>query len=143
MQLSKLSQQQIFGWGDHFHLLLRRTACLAMIVGLCWKVGSNYILQHRHHGCYPYVGGSRPESLKFVSELPRLTLQVSIISMIPANYLQRSRNRSYSLVHIYFALIIQKVNLKCLTITAHTVYTIYTVVHNYIISLIHLYTLVS
>ena len=28
------------------------------------------ILQHRHHGCYPFMGGSRPERSKFVSELP-------------------------------------------------------------------------
>ena len=34
MQLSELLHQQIFRRGDHFHLLLRRTACLAMIVQL-------------------------------------------------------------------------------------------------------------
>ena len=32
------------------------------------------ILQHRHHGCCPFVGGSRPERSKFMSELPRFTL---------------------------------------------------------------------
>ena len=31
------------------------------------------ILQHRHRGCCPFMGGSRPEKSKFVSELPRFT----------------------------------------------------------------------
>ena len=45
----------------------------------CWAVRniSDYcILQHRHRGCYLFVGGSSPERSKFVSELARFTLVV-------------------------------------------------------------------
>ena len=42
---------------------------------LLGRDGSDYcILQHRHHGCCPFVGGSRPKKAKFVSELPHFTL---------------------------------------------------------------------
>ena len=41
----------------------------------CWVVDSNHILRNRHPGYCPFVGGSGPESLKFLSELPYLTLK--------------------------------------------------------------------
>ena len=72
--MSELPHQQIFDRGDHFHLLQRRAARSATIVGLWWTVSDYCILQHRHRGCCPFVGGSRPERSKFVSELSRFTL---------------------------------------------------------------------
>ena len=53
-----------------------------MIVGSCWEVDSNCILQHRHRGCCTFVGGSGPESLKFLSELPRLTLTMAKLLLV-------------------------------------------------------------
>ena len=41
-----------------------------------WTVSDYCILQHRHHGCCPFVGGSRPERSNFLSELPHFALCV-------------------------------------------------------------------
>ena len=70
--MSELPHQQIFNRGDHFHLLQRRAAHSATIVRPWWTVIDYCIPQHRHRGCCPFVGGSRPERSKFVSELPHL-----------------------------------------------------------------------
>ena len=75
--MSELPHQQIFNRGDHFHLLQRRAVRSATIVGPWWTVSDYCILQHRHRGCCLFVGGSRPEKPKFVSELPRFALHVA------------------------------------------------------------------
>ena len=56
----ELHHQQIFNRGDHFHLLQQRAACSAKILRLWWTVSDYCIPQHRHRGCCPFVGDSRP-----------------------------------------------------------------------------------
>ena len=72
--MSELPHQPIFDRGDHFHLLQRNAARSATVVGPWWTVSDCCILQHRHRGCCPFVGGSRPKRSEFVSELPCFTL---------------------------------------------------------------------
>ena len=79
--ISELPHQQIFDRGDHFHLLQRRAARLATAVGPWGTVSDYCILQHRHRGCCPLVGGRRPKRSKLVSELPRFTLYVYYINV--------------------------------------------------------------
>ena len=69
-----IAPSAVFWWGNHFHLLVRGAARLVTIIGPCWTVSGYCILQHRHRGCCPFVGGSRPKRSKFVSELSRFTL---------------------------------------------------------------------
>ena len=63
----------------------RGAECLATIVGLCWTESDYCILQHKHCGCYQFVGGNRLERSKFVSELLHFAL-ISRGKKLPFRY---------------------------------------------------------
>ena len=72
--LVRIAPSADFWWGNHFHILVQVAERLSIIIGLSWIVSSYCILQHRHRGCWPFEGSSRPERSKFVLEMPRFTL---------------------------------------------------------------------